>query len=249
MSSHFHQAVEFIKVEEGHGEIFINTARFAVSKGDVIFIPSRCVHAFNGLNPNCEIVGFVFEYTLIPPEVLPVSADTLFNNGIAKGSVFRPSHPYHKIVSSCVDNAVHEYHRSQGCSKLRILAEILKLTDGILKYWELNEEANENYKRLEPVIKYIQKNYHRTITVSELSEIIHVCDGHLIRLFKKATNRTPVNYITDCRIEEALKLLIASDRSVSEIADLVGFSNVNYMIKVFKKNLDATPLKYRNIRR
>ena len=78
-----------------------------------------------------------------------------------------------------------------------------------------------------------------------MSSLLNICDDHFIKLFKSATNKTPIKYINDLRIEAALKLLVDSNLSITQIADRVGFSNINYMIKVFKDTLNTTPKAYK----
>jgi AraC-like DNA-binding protein len=54
-----------------------------------------------------------------------------------------------------------------------------------------------------------------------------------------------INFINDVRIEQALKLLINSDLSITEISYKVGFSSVNYFSNIFKANLKMSPNQYR----
>ena len=80
---------------------------------------------------------------------------------------------------------------------------------------------------------------------SELGGLLNVCNDHFIRLFRSATNKTPVAYIRDFRLQEALKLLLDGDLSVTDIASAVGFSSGNYMTRVFRSAFHMTPLQYR----
>ena len=84
------------------------------------------------------------------------------------------------------------------------------------------------------------------VQISELSEIIHVCDDRLIRLFKEVTGETPIEYIMNLRIEAAIKLLSTTDLSVADVAEKVGFGSDTYMTRVFKQKLNTTPGKYRH---
>ena len=62
----------------------------------------------------------------------------------------------------------------------------------------------------------------------------------------KGHTRLTVNgYLTALRIEKAKELLKATDKSVAEVARLVGFNDYNYFIRVFKKTVGTTPLSYK----
>ena len=53
-------------------------------------------------------------------------------------------------------------------------------------------------------------------------------------------------YIANCRISESKKLLTSTYLSVREVSEKVGFLDYNYFIRLFKKHVGTTPLKYRN---
>ena len=69
------------------------------------------------------------------------------------------------------------------------------------------------------MLAYVEAHYAEKIQISELSEIIHVCDDRLIRLFKEVTGETPIEYIMNLRIEAGIKLLSATEFSIVEIAE------------------------------
>ena len=104
---------------------------------------------------------------------------------------------------------------------------------------------DKNYRKLRPVLKYIEEHFAEKIQISRLSETIHVCDDRLIRLFKEVTGETPIEYIMNLRIESAIKLLSAGELSIAEIAEQTGFGSDTYMTRVFKQKLNTTPGKYR----
>lgn len=68
---------------------------------------------------------------------------------------------------------------------------------------------------------------------------------HFTRLFQKTTNLTPIQYLTKIRIEHAIELLRMTNYSIDEIAQLVGYSNGNYFIKVFHKRIGMSPGQFR----
>ena len=75
---------------------------------------------------------------------------------------------------------------------------------------------DRNYQKLRPVLAYVEAHYAEKIQIPELSEIIHVCDDRLIRLFKEVTGETPIEYIMNLRIEAGIKLLSATELSIME---------------------------------
>ena len=64
-------------------------------------------------------------------------------------------------------------------------------------------------------------------------------------LFRESFHSTPNQYIISCKINLARKLLLAQELSVSQIAELCGFSDVYYFSKLFKKETGQTPSQFR----
>ena len=118
----------------------------------------------------------------------------------------------------------------------------------LLKQYVRSTEQKAVYNRITPVIEFLQRNYSKKIKISDLSEILHICDDHFIRLFKQHTNKTPTKFITDLRIENAMKMLAQTEQPISEISVAVGFQSPNYMCKAFKQTLGMTPNQYRKTR-
>ena len=63
--------------------------------------------------------------------------------------------------------------------------------------------------------------------------------------FKQKYGITVVDYLTDLRVEEAKKLLVETDMTVSEISDETGFSDTSYFSKVFLRTVGISPTAYR----
>ena len=69
---------------------------------------------------------------------------------------------------------------------------------------------------------------------------------HLIRIFKKATGETPANYITRKKLERAELLLTTTIIPVKNIASELGYEDISYFIRIFRKHSNMSPQEYRN---
>lgn len=94
--------------------------------------------------------------------------------------------------------------------------------------------------------QYIKENYHENINLKRISEVFYINPVYLGQLFSKHFNMYFHDYLTKIRIDEAKRLLRTTDLKVYEVADKVGFQNVDYFINKFKKRVNCTPLHYRS---
>lgn len=93
-------------------------------------------------------------------------------------------------------------------------------------------------------VDYINLHLEHHISLNQIAETIHTNPSHLSRQFKKETSMTITEYINKKRVEEAKLYLERENNSITDIALMVGFSNLNYFTKVFKKVTSITPSDY-----
>jgi YesN/AraC family two-component response regulator len=98
---------------------------------------------------------------------------------------------------------------------------------------------------MERIQNYIQQNLSTTITPPQLAAMGHISKSYLHRLFKKHLQTTPVHYINQIRISAAQSLLLDTTYSIRDIAQSVGFEDVNYFSRVFKRLTGTTPSKFK----
>ena len=98
---------------------------------------------------------------------------------------------------------------------------------------------------LNKTCKYIQENFHRNITVKELADNVSFSPSYFFKVFKKAANTTPAEYIISIRMSNAKQLLLESDLTMAQISELCGFNDASYFSYYFKKTFGITPGEYR----
>lgn len=100
--------------------------------------------------------------------------------------------------------------------------------------------------RIEFIKQFIQRNLREKLYVEDLARLVHINDQHLMRIFKKETGMSLTQYINEQRLLMAGHLLKHSDYNINYVADLVGFENLSYFTRLFKKNTGFTPSEYRH---
>ena len=105
----------------------------------------------------------------------------------------------------------------------------------------IEEKEKEN-----KIIRYIKEHYKEKLLLEDIANEFNYSIGHLCRKFKQETGGTIIEYITKYRISIAMRLLFEmKDANIEDIAFEVGFNDVQYFTKAFKKCVGMTPGKYR----
>lgn len=96
-----------------------------------------------------------------------------------------------------------------------------------------------NWLIFEEISQYIRQHYS-TVTIRELSDVFHFHEDYFNRLIKNRTGMTYSSYVQNLRLEMAEQLLRNSDKSIEEIADIVGYQNRGFFYKLFEKKSHDT---------
>ena len=105
-------------------------------------------------------------------------------------------------------------------------------------------EQNSANSYVQKGIEYISSNYSYAITVEDIADYVGVSRSHLYRVFMLNVGKSPIDYLTEYRINEACKLLRAGNLSIAEVAVSVGFFDQFYFSRVFKRAKGVPPSKY-----
>ena len=92
---------------------------------------------------------------------------------------------------------------------------------------------------------YIKQNLDKKITLADIALHLHSSTVTVTEHFRREFGETVVSYITKKRMELAKKLLLSTDRTLSSIAQSVGYPDVEYFSRSFKKHFGKPPAAWR----
>jgi AraC family transcriptional regulator len=93
-------------------------------------------------------------------------------------------------------------------------------------------------------IEHLHGHLGEKISVETLAEVARLSPSHFGRVFRRETGRAPMEYVHGLRLERAKKLLLAGDRSITDIALECGFGSSSYLSTCFLKQFRMTPREY-----
>ncbi|MDQ6417926.1 response regulator [Paenibacillus sp. LHD-117] len=109
------------------------------------------------------------------------------------------------------------------------------------------QESSKQQTRsnMNDIIMYVQTHYFEDITLQELSKKFFMNMSYLSHSFKKYTGESFVEYLTRIRMTKATELLETTNHKISDIAVIIGYKELRYFSKVFKKHMGMIPDQYR----
>lgn len=100
-------------------------------------------------------------------------------------------------------------------------------------------------RRIAKVCDYLEKNFDEPIKLCDAAKLVNMSESAFSHFFRKKTNYTFIDYITNLRITKACQLLSDTTYTIAEICYTCGFNNLSNFIRTFKKKKAMTPNEYR----
>ena len=95
------------------------------------------------------------------------------------------------------------------------------------------------------ILKYVENHYMDKITIEDIADEVGLSQSHFMKYFKNTMGTSFIEYLNEYRLTMASRLLVSSDSSILDIAAEVGYENLSYFNRTFKKRFEMTPREYR----
>lgn len=137
-----------------------------------------------------------------------------------------------------------------GCDTLEQRKGLLKSYCGQVIEIRNNEVQTKKETQIERIKDFIETNYaNPMLNTEDIAAYAELSPNYLRTVFKNATGKSPTDYLTDYRLEQAMELLVTTDTSTKDVAAAVGYYNHRYFYSVFKAKTGMTATEYRKSQR
>jgi len=220
---------------DGKATYNINSKTLTVNKGDTLFFPKGYPHsAASDPKAPWHFYTIAFDISF---------ADTWSQDKFLSFLHIPPSlNTYHFPVTMAELNNAWTGKRPGYLIKCRSL--LLDILFCIIKEMEYSSFNTPHYQTIEKVANFIQVNHYNNYSVEDLAKLSGLSTSHFRLLFKKITGFTPIQYQNHVRINKARDLLLSGDCNVTEAALTVGYRDVYYFSRLFKKIIGINPSDY-----
>uniref|UniRef100_UPI000BBC801A helix-turn-helix domain-containing protein n=1 Tax=Calothrix sp. NIES-2100 TaxID=1954172 RepID=UPI000BBC801A len=216
-----------------------------ISYGDVVLLPANTNH-LSRWKSEAEFLVISLEPALF--------TRTAFETGELQGLELLPHFAAPDPLIQQIGLALQSELKSDSKgSRIYIESLTATLCIHLLKHYSASSQTIPQYSparglsplKLQQAISYIQDHLEQDLTLAEIAEVVSMSMYHFARLFKQSTGFAPHQYVINCRIEKAKKLLTRSEKTIEEICQQVGFQTQSHFTNVFRKLIGTTPKAYR----
>ena len=116
---------------------------------------------------------------------------------------------------------------------------------GALPPLESREESLSENPYVRQIVSYVSEHVTEPLSIPEIADVLHLNPQYMMRLFKKETGCSILQYVTSRRISLAVRYLEETSASVTDVSMLCGFDNYSYFTRIFKRCTGESPASYR----
>lgn len=229
-------------IYDGKVEFTRNNAKFQATRGDLVYFKPddiRKAHTFSDNLMKAYAVDFLYTCPICENKQWKlIELDLPFS------SIQRIEDEY--LFSKLMDlfsKLSKSYLSSKDKSDVKGRAILIEILTYLFKYKEGNHYSYSNIRKVDKIISYMSENYAAAITLQDLANYAQISSSYLGNIFKKVTGKSTIDYLISIRINKAKELLL-DGFSVSETSKLVGFNDIFYFSKCFKKYEGMSPTQY-----
>lgn len=145
---------------------------------------------------------------------------------------------FHRMMEAAFDKSLEDDEKS---ARIAVIFHEL-----VISLWQKRKTCEHVDPEMQVLRRYIAENSHRIVGNRELAAVIHRCEDHCVKHFKKAFGKTPYEYQIDEKLSSAKLMLKNTNLPICEIAERLGYCDQHYFSNLFKKKCDMSPSQYRN---
>lgn len=149
-----------------------------------------------------------------------------------------------KKVNRILDEMYDEYTQSLPGCHTALLGDFSKLIVLLSRNYSKSIPEKETWQMASALAK-MEQNYADPISITDLANSVYLSERHFRRQFEKFYQQTPKAYLTNIRLQAALRLLYRKETSITDTALSCGFSDCNHFSRVFRQSFGLSPTEYR----
>ncbi len=247
VNNHWHNSLEILLIKSGKMNVWINDHLLQFGKNQIIIINSKDIHATKCLEPS-TVQLLQIPYSLLKvsiPDIEDIRFDPdSISNHEQKAKMLKT---LHQLLTKMGDI----YKTKENGYALQFSSLIYELLYVLIKDCRidvsstLKQKNSIIHKRLITIMDYVNIHYSEPISLNEVANLISLNPEYFCRFFKKNMGITFLDYVNEIRLSHVFQDIMHTDKSITGILAIHGFTNYKLFLKMFHEKYGCTPLQMR----
>ena len=237
INPHKHSFLEIMFIDNGSGTIEIDGIPYHAIKDDiVIYSPNKMHKEYSDPDNVMHALFFGAKFTESLKHMMDSSNPPYIIHTKEESSSFLKL--FKMLINESKNIGKPYSDKITNCIVKTIILKILQMSSS-------EKEVTRSDDFVREVQNYLDEHYLEDINLDEYYKTLPFSKYYIARLVKSYLGVTPISYITSKRMEKARMLLNTTDMKIMDIANEVGYKDIYYFTKVFKKEIGVSPSAYR----
>jgi AraC-like DNA-binding protein len=259
--AHIHDFVELTYVVSGNSAHELSGNSYRLRSGNVLVLEPDAYHSYSGsMNEDTVVYNVLFDVGFLQKELdvmlqIPSFVGFFYLAPfLRKNETFIPYLPLkedQKIRMESQLEAIHEEfkERREGY-QLIIKTRLIEILVWLSRFYETNRDEQaktvSDEEWMLSIKKFVELHHQQPLSLRQLSRTCGMSVASFTAKFKETTGQSMVDYKHSVQIRHARSLLSETSRKILDIAHEVGFNDISFFNRVFRKHTGMTPKEYRN---
>ena len=250
---HWHEEMELIVVKKGRGLVTLDRESRLVEAGRTVIVLPGQLHGIRQYRKeSMEYENIIFRLEMLLPKegdicglefLEPYRDGKLLYNAWIDGSA-----PYHEEMMFCIrkmDELSEQHPKGYPLAVKGWLFQFFFLLFSRSEPVFAEEGREKSLDKMKHILRKIESDYGKPLSIEEMAEFSGFSESHFMKFFKNHMGVPFVSYLNDYRLTLAARALAEGQEDILIIAMDVGFPNVSYFNRLFRRKFQMTPLEYR----
>ena len=237
-SPHLHYHLELVYIYEGECRVSLDSAEHMISNDSIFLSFPNQTHSYLAEENDSHML------MIVNPDVLP-EFSSIFDRKIPENPIFEKVSAYPEL-KTLIGQILAERSRDEDkYTQHKLRGLICALFAELFRHMPLVDRVRGNSQALNTVIGFCSRNFQRELSLEILAEELHMSKYYISHLFGSRFNMKFNDYINSLRVSAACRYLCNTDKSITEISELVGFGTPRTFNRAFLKQFGKSPSEYR----
>lgn len=255
ISWHWHQCFEIVYVAEGEMECSSPDQTLHLKKGEAVFVNIGVLHRYRQYNSSaCILYAHIFSAAFLAgalgSEIYQKYISPISKSPGIQLQAIRPDNLHQKLMLEHLQNMITLSRQEPFGYEFQLQNQLSQFWCRMLTMTADRQSAvpgssQVDVQRLKQMLHFIHTNYAQPLTLQEIAASAMISQRECSRCFQRCFQTSAIQYLHDYRLRMATRMLLESQKSITQISEHCGFCTPSYFGRRFQDVYGCSPRAYR----
>lgn len=255
ISWHWHQCYEIVYVAEGEMECHCPDKMLHLQKGEAVFVNAGMLHLYRQVSKTpCVLYAHIFDAAFLignlGSEIYQKYIYPISKSPDIQLQAIRPDNHHQRLMLEHLQTMITLSQQEPFGYEFQLQHQLSQLWCRLLTLTADQQSAvpghyDSDIQRIKTMLSFIHKHYAQHLTLKDIATAALISERECSRCFQRCFQMSTIQYLHDYRIRMATRMLLESEKNISQISECCGFCTPSYFGRRFQEVFGCSPREYR----